>query len=136
MRRIRRTDHEGFVCCLRDSEQIVGVFNLNNILKNVYMSASIGYYAFSEFSGNGFMTEGLNLVKRIAFENMSLHRLEAAIQPDNLPSKALAKRCGFEYEGIAKEYLFLNGRWCDHERWVALDSRAHSLLLGTESYGI
>ncbi len=34
-------------------------------------------------AGNGYLTEGLGLVVRYAFEQLRLHRLEANIQPAN-----------------------------------------------------
>ena len=129
MRRVHRTDHEGFVCCLRESKQIIGVFNLNNIVRSAYMSASLGYYVFSQYQNQGYMTEGLQKVVEIAFTELGLHRIEANIQPENDRSKELVKRCGFEYEGTSKALLYINGQWCDHERWVIIDNRAQLLPL-------
>jgi ribosomal-protein-alanine N-acetyltransferase len=43
------------------------------------------------------MTEGMRLVTRYAFGEMKLHRLEANMQPGNLPSIALVRKCGFRF---------------------------------------
>jgi ribosomal-protein-alanine N-acetyltransferase len=53
-----------------------------------------------------------------AFGEMKLHRLEANIQPGNLPSIALVRRCGFMKEGLSPKYLRVFGEWRDHERWA------------------
>lgn len=66
------------------------------------------------------MTEGLRLVITYAFEKLHLHRLEANIQPKNIKSIALVKRCGFRKEGYSPRYLKIGGRWRDHERWTIL----------------
>jgi ribosomal-protein-alanine N-acetyltransferase len=66
------------------------------------------------------MKEGLRLVLRYAFRELKLHRLEANIQPDNIPSLALVKSCGFRKEGLSPRYLKINGEWRDHERWAIL----------------
>ena len=128
-RRLRKPEFEGFVCCLQNSSQIVGVFNLNNIVRNGHMSASIGYYVFSAYKNQGYMTEGLQQVVQIAFSELGLHRIEAYIQPQNARSKALVQRCGFEFEGVSRAYLFINGQWNDHERWVIIDQRQQFLPL-------
>jgi ribosomal-protein-alanine N-acetyltransferase len=64
------------------------------------------------------MTEAMRLLLREAFTHIGLHRLEANIQPGNVASIALAKRCGFELEGFSPRYLKVGGRWRDHERWA------------------
>jgi ribosomal-protein-alanine N-acetyltransferase len=69
------------------------------------------------------MREGLELVKRYAFAELGLHRLEANIQPDNAASIGLVKRCGFSYEGTSPAFLFIAGQWRDHERWTTWDPR-------------
>ena len=123
MRRIHREDHEGLVCCEQESGKVVGVLNLNNIVRSAYMCSTIGYYVFSRYQNKGYMKEGLKKVVRIAFEELGLHRIEANIQPQNVSSKELVKRCGFKFEGIAKELLYIDGKWCDHEKWVIIDHR-------------
>lgn len=69
------------------------------------------------------MTEGLNQVLDFAFQNLGLHRVEANIQPNNDTSRKLVQRCGFVLEGFSAKYLFIDGKWRDHERWVAFDER-------------
>lgn len=122
-RRTLRDDHEGILCCLNDSNKIVGVFNLNGIVRGSFQSTTIGYYSSVEHTGKGYMTEGLNQVLKFAFENLGLHRVEANIQPNNDPSRKLVQRCGFVLEGFSAKFLFIDGQWRDHERWVAFDER-------------
>jgi ribosomal-protein-alanine N-acetyltransferase len=64
------------------------------------------------------MTAGLRLVISRAFRTYGLHRLEANVQPDNLPSIAIVQRLGFRLEGYSPRYLRISGRWRDHERWA------------------
>ena len=123
-KRTLRNDHEGMVCCLRESDTIFGVINVNNISRGNFLSATLGYYVAMEYSGCGLMTKALNLVTKFAFKNLGLHRLEANIQPHNEPSRKLVQRCGFVLEGFSPGFLFIDGQWCDHERWTILDKRA------------
>ncbi len=125
LRRTQRDDHAGFVICRRDGDQIVGVINVNNIVKGTLQSASLAYYAAQAHAGQGFMREGLTQVKEHLFGKLGLHRLEANIQPENKASIALVRSCGFQCEGLSKRYLYVNGAWRDHERWAAIDDRRH-----------
>jgi len=127
MTRTTTSDHEGFVLGRYSDDAIVGVINLNNVVRGSFLSASLGYYVGAPFLGQGYMAEGLNLVKNYAFGTMNLHRLEANIQPDNQRSIALVKRCGFQLEGLAPAFLYINGQWRDHERWSVIDPR-HAML--------
>jgi ribosomal-protein-alanine N-acetyltransferase len=104
--------------CLRDGGAIAGVVNVNSIIRGRFQSASIAYAAFAPTAGKGYMSEGLALVVRYAFEGLRLHRLEAQIQPENRASIALVRRTGFRQEGISPDLLFIDGAWRDHERWA------------------
>ncbi len=121
--RTQREDHEGLLICRRDNHAITGVININNIVRGSFLSASLGYYVGAPYAGQGFMEEGLQLVKEYAFRNLGLHRLEANIQPDNQRSIALVKRCGFHREGLSPAFLYIDGAWRDHERWTIIDPR-------------
>jgi ribosomal-protein-alanine N-acetyltransferase len=122
--RTRRDDHEGMLVCRRADEAIVGVINLNNIVRGSFLSASLGYYVGAPYAGQGYMREGLKQVVEFAFQQLGLHRLEANIQPTNLRSLRLVEQCGFVKEGLSLDFLFIDGRWRDHERWAITHTRA------------
>jgi [ribosomal protein S5]-alanine N-acetyltransferase len=121
--RMNRNDHEGLVVFRRDHPVIVGVINLNNIVRGSFLNASLGYYAGLPYAGNGYMTSGLKAAVRYAFDGMGLHRLEANIQPNNARSINLVKRCGFVNEGFSPRFLYIDGAWRDHERWAIYHRR-------------
>jgi ribosomal-protein-alanine N-acetyltransferase len=66
------------------------------------------------------MTAALPLVLDFAFEQLRLHRVEAACLPANLPSRALLTRTGFHQEGQARRYLRIEGKWQDHVLFAIL----------------
>ena len=104
----------------REDNAVAGAFNLNEIVRGVFQSAYLGYYAFAPHNGLGLMSEGMQLLQRHAFSTLKLHRIEANIQPDNLDSIALVKATGFQLEGLSRRYLKIRGRWRDHQRWALL----------------
>lgn len=121
--RTRRDEQEGLLVCKRDDDRIVGVININNVVRGSFLSASLGYYVGAPYLGQGFMRAGLLLAVDFAFTSLGLHRLEANIQPANLRSVQLVATCGFVHEGSSSHYLFIDGRWRDHERWAITDAR-------------
>ena len=75
--RISRDDHEGFVICRNQDQAIVGIININNIVRGTFQSASLGYYVVGQYQGEGYMQEGLSQLVHYACTTMGLHRLEA-----------------------------------------------------------
>lgn len=120
LRRARRKNQESFFVVAADSGELVGVVNVNEIVRYSLKSARLGYYAFTPHVGKGLMREGLELVIARAFRALGLHRLEANVQPANRRSIALVRGLGFKREGLARRYLKIGGRWQDHERWSIL----------------
>ena len=116
----RRSDFEAFLVCRTSDDAIVGFFNLSQITRGPLQSAYLGYAAGKRYAGQGYMAEGIQLVLRVAFQELRLHRVEANIQPGNRASIALARRAGFQREGFSPRYLKIGGRWRDHERWALL----------------
>jgi ribosomal-protein-alanine N-acetyltransferase len=116
--RMSRPENCALLVCERESNRIVGVINITNIVLGAFRSGYLGFYAFAGFERRGFMHEGLRAAVRHAFDKLGLHRLEANIQPRNAASIALVKSCGFSKEGYSPHYLKIAGRWRDHERWA------------------
>jgi [ribosomal protein S5]-alanine N-acetyltransferase len=108
----------GFLARRREDGAIVGWLNVSEIVRGALQGAFLGYGGVAGFTGQGYMSEALQLVLHEAFETLGLHRLEANIQPGNVSSIALVRRAGFKLEGFSEAYLKIGGRWRDHERWA------------------
>ena len=75
--------------------------------------AEIGYSLHPDWQGRGLASEALQLVLGYAFDNLGLRRIEADIDPRNLPSCRLVERLGFVREGLLRERWHVNGEICD-----------------------
>jgi ribosomal-protein-alanine N-acetyltransferase len=118
--RSRSERQASFFVCTADTSALAGVINLNEIVRGLFQSAYLGYYAFEPFAGLGHMSEGLTLVLEQAFGPLGLHRVEANVQPGNQRSVRLVADLGFRLEGLSPRYLKIGGRWRDHQRWAIL----------------
>ena len=110
----------GFFIARNSDDALVGVININDVIRGGFRSGSFGYYGSAAFSGRGYMVEGMGLVLDQAFGPLGLHRIEANVQPGNPASLALIARVGFRKEGFSPAFLQVDGVWCDHERWAIL----------------
>ncbi|WP_033330221.1 MULTISPECIES: GNAT family N-acetyltransferase [Actinomadura] len=108
----------GMVVCLRDGGDLAGFVNINGIVRDSYQRGMLGYAAFLPYAGQGYLSEGVALAVRYAFERLELHRVEADIQPGNDASVRLVKRLGFRREGFSPGFIKIDGEWRDHERWA------------------
>ena len=120
LERAARDDQASYLIRHRACGSLVGVVNVNNIVRGGLQSGALGYGAFASHAGQGLMTRGLRAVLGSVFGDLGLHRVEANIQPGNTRSIGLVQRLGFEKEGFSRRYLKIGGEWRDHERWALL----------------
>lgn len=116
IQRYHQPNHKSFLLC--SSSNILGVFNVSEIVHGSFQSAFLGFYASKEYQGKGLMSQGLKLLLNKVFVELKLHRIEANIQPGNTASIRLVEGNGFRKEGFSPRYLKINDKWCDHERWA------------------
>lgn len=104
-----------------ESGAVIGMVALNGIVRGAFQSCFLGCKPDMEHLNRGYMTEAVKAVKQIAFTLLKLHRIEANIMPRNAPSLRVAEKCGFQFEGLARNYLKINGVWEDHIHMVLLN---------------
>lgn len=93
---------------------LVGGLTLSRVQRGVSQSAALGYWSAYAHRRQGHTRAGVRAALRFAFDDLGLHRVEAACQPDNYPSRALLEGVGFRFEGLARGYLKIAGEWRDH----------------------
>ena len=98
----------------REDRRLLGAITLDNIRRGPAQSATTGYWIGQRFARMGYMREAVRAVVAYSFNTLDLSRIEAGCLPENTPSRRLLEKCGYEYEGVAYNYLQINGRWRNH----------------------
>ena len=110
--RIERGTAMGFAI-LADAG-IAGTVTISNVIRGHFRSASLGYWVADRLGGRGLATNAVGEVVALAFGELGLHRLEAAALVENVPSRRVLEKNGFEQIGLARRYLEIAGEWRDH----------------------
>lgn len=98
----------------RDRRSIIATVNISNIVRGIFQAAHLGYGLDEACQGKGIMSEILAATLPEIFGELKLHRIMANYIPTNQRSARVLKRAGFVEEGIARDYLFIDGKWQDH----------------------
>ncbi len=99
----------------------IGNLGFNNIVRGAFQSCHLGYQLDQHEINQGFMTEALCYAIAFAFDQLKLHRIEANVMPRNLRSSRVLAKLSFVEEGLARQYLKINGVWEDHIHFVLLN---------------
>ena len=93
---------------------VLGTCNYTNIVRGAFHACHLGYQIALSQQGRGLMEEALRSANAFMFDAMRMHRIMANYRPENERSRRLLERLGFEREGLARNYLFIDGAWRDH----------------------
>ncbi|MEX5721455.1 GNAT family N-acetyltransferase [Geodermatophilus maliterrae] len=105
---------------VRVEGRLAGQVTVDNIVRGALRSGSLGYWVDRAAAGRGMASLAVALVCDHAFGPGGLHRLQADIRPENLPSQRLVERLGFRREGLLRRYLDIDGDWRDHLTYALL----------------
>ena len=106
---------------LRDHDgALLGGLTLSNVRRGVTQAAALGYWLGAPHVRRGCMTAAVEAVVPFVFDELKLHRLEAACLPHNHASIRVLRQNGFQDEGLARRYLKIDGIWRDHMLFALL----------------
>lgn len=106
-----------------DENRIIGSVGFNNIVRGAFLSCFLGYKLDNGEINKGYMTEAVQKGIDVMFHGFGLHRIEANILPRNKRSLRVVEKLGFHEEGLAYQYLKINGKWEDHIHMVLLNDK-------------
>lgn len=125
IRQLRRNEKSGagVVFVMEHQGRIVGQISLGAICYGAMRTGVVGYWVDERCAGRGFAPMAVCLLADWAMLDPAgpqLHRLEIALLPENERSRNVAVKVGARAEGIRRAYMYVNGRWRDHETYALL----------------
>ncbi|UXY33226.1 GNAT family N-acetyltransferase [Streptomyces sp. HUAS TT20] len=94
----------------RDDDRVIGFARIG--LSGV-QAGKLGYAIAAKEWGRGYARDAARALVTYAFKEIGLHRITAAIGPDNAASIAVVQQLGFTREGVLRDHVFTNGAWRD-----------------------
>ncbi|MFF1546014.1 GNAT family N-acetyltransferase [Streptomyces sp. NPDC058291] len=92
----------------RGADSVIGFARIG--LSGV-QAGKLGYAIAAKEWGRGYATDAARTLVTYAFKELGLHRVSAAIGPDNTASIAVVQQLGFAREGVLRDHVFTNGAW-------------------------
>jgi RimJ/RimL family protein N-acetyltransferase len=113
----------------KDKGTLIMVSATGDILGHIEFFSTVNYLDEYELSyqvydpkqrGKGVATEAVRLLVQYLFESKRVNRIRLVIHPDNLASRRLAEKCGFQHEETARGAWYNRGRHHDVEIYSIL----------------
>jgi RimJ/RimL family protein N-acetyltransferase len=103
-----------YLIFLKDANTLVGSSGLHHPNWDV-PSFEIGYWARTCFAGQGYITEAAIGLTEMAFNTLGARRVQLICNSANVRSAAVARRAGFQLEGVLRNAArhHLNGELYD-----------------------
>lgn len=118
-----------FAIIHKKTKQLIGAGELN-VTDLTNRQGEIGYSLNPDYWGQGLATETTQLLVRLGFDQLKLHRIYATCDPRNVGSFKVMEKIGMKIEGRMRETLLLRDGWRDsylysilEEDWAKLDSK-------------
>jgi ribosomal-protein-alanine N-acetyltransferase len=103
------------------SRSFIGLFGLK-LGAEKYKPAELWFKIHRDYWNKGFATEALKAVIKFTFEDLSLHRSEAACVVNNIGSIKVLKKVGMISEWWGRHVLPLQAGWSDKFEYSLLES--------------
>ena len=90
--------------------------------------AEIGYTFRRTFQGKGYASEAAGALVDHILATTAVHRIEASLDPDNVPSMRVLESIGMTFESSSRQSYYLRGRWDDDLRYAMVRADRASWL--------
>ena len=97
---------------LKEENKVIGSCGFLEMVDQHHRS-DIGFELSKQHWGKGLASEALEAVVTYGFKEMNLQRIQALIEPPNIPSQKLVEKHGFLKEGLLRKYEYTCGKFDD-----------------------
>jgi aminoglycoside 6'-N-acetyltransferase len=91
-----------------------------HVLAEDPLQAEMGFTLAALYQGQGYGSEAVTCLLAYLFDDLSLHRVRAFCDVENLASARLLERVGLRREGHFIENLWFKGRWASEYAYAIL----------------
>lgn len=104
---------------LKEQGMVIGSCGFHNMVSQ-HSRTDIGFVLSKDYWGNGIAFEAVEAILRYGYEQMNFQRIQALIEPANVPSQKLVEKLGFVREGLLRNYKYTNGKFDDYYMYSLL----------------
>jgi len=105
---------------IANDRELIGTIGLS-LGHDVYRhSAEVGYWLAEPFWGRGLATQALRAISEWGFASFGLLRIYAYVFVENVASKRVLEKAGYEFEGRMRSAVVKNGRVMDQLMYARL----------------
>ncbi|MBP2242023.1 ribosomal-protein-alanine N-acetyltransferase [Cytobacillus eiseniae] len=97
---------------LKGEDEVIGSCGFLNMVPQ-HFRTEIGFELSKSYWGQGIASEALEAVITYGFSHLNFQRIEALIEPPNMPSQKVTEKQGFIREGLLRNYEFTCGKFDD-----------------------
>ncbi|MCL2788611.1 MAG: GNAT family N-acetyltransferase [Micrococcales bacterium] len=105
---------ESFPWLVEHEGELVGQMTVSVIGRGPMCAGAAGYWIDQGHAGRGITPLALAMAFDHVVNDGGLHRVEAAIRPENAASLRVVAKLGFRDEGMRPGYIHVGGHWADH----------------------
>jgi RimJ/RimL family protein N-acetyltransferase len=106
-------------------DRVIGEVHLQ-WLSDEHRQGEIGFVIDPEHHGHGFATEAAEVVLRLGFEGLGLHRIIGRLDSRNVGSARVLEKLGMRREAHFRHDEIFKGEWSDQLVYAMLDDEWHS----------
>ena len=107
----RSPDSEKFIIETKDGTKAGWITFFLSRFGGGATSTEIGYALAPEHRGKGYCTEAVTIMLDYLFLLQKIERIQALIADENVASKRVLEKTGFEREGVLRKLAYSIGKW-------------------------